>query len=454
MDNTLRLLINAKDNASRTLKSVEGHLNSVSNSAKKAGQSLKFISAGAAAGLGFAAKQAISFQKQIANIGTLIGTGEELNKLEGDIRSLSMEYGMSADRVALASYNMISASVDVKDAAKFTEQAIILSKTGLGDITDATRILTSAQRAFASEGLEVDQVAQIMFNTIKNGVTTLPELVNQFGDTAAIVNDTGISMASFMSVVAASTSVGLKASKVYTGVKAAISGMIRPTEESEYAFKELSAESGQAIKTFDDLVAINKGDLYKSLMDLGRVLDWDKDKIQSMVGSVDAVGLMMILKGQGPAETYANAMKTAGNETELARQQQEAMEIQMATFGAKWDILKANINEVAIQIGNILLPYLEKAVEWMRKGVKWFSELDESTKKIIVGITAFVAAAAPMLLIFGTLSSSLGKIIGFLGTFGSILKGGLMAVGLGVIAGAVVLIAKNFSLIMSQVSTK
>lgn len=76
------------------------------------------------------------------------------------------------------------------------------------------------------------------------------------------------------------------------------------------------------------------------------------------------------------------------------------------SFANKMRLLKARLEDVSVQFGEILLPYVTKLASFVGKLIDKFSDLSPVTKKIIVVVAAFAAAIGPLLVIMGVLMTS------------------------------------------------
>ena len=84
-------------------------------------------------------------------------------------------------------------------------------------------------------------------------------------------------------------------------------------------------------------------------------------------------------------------------------------------LGGQLQILKSQLEEVGIQIGDALMPTVQKIVGKVQEWVEKFSNLDQGTKEIIVKIGLVAAAIGPLLIIGGKVVSGTGVIIGVIG---------------------------------------
>lgn len=89
----------------------------------------------------------------------------------------------------------------------------------------------------------------------------------------------------------------------------------------------------------------------------------------------------------------------------------EEAEKRYETTDAKITQTKESALNVAISLGDILLPVVKDILDQVKKGTEWLNGLDGGTKKNIVTIGLVVAAAAPLLIVIGNVISSIGTIL-------------------------------------------
>lgn len=74
-------------------------------------------------------------------------------------------------------------------------------------------------------------------------------------------------------------------------------------------------------------------------------------------------------------------------------------------------LIKSQLDILAIDIGNMIIPKLKQLAERISEIITWFSSLNDSQKEMVLRIAGIVAAIGPLLVILGTLISTIGKTI-------------------------------------------
>lgn len=80
-------------------------------------------------------------------------------------------------------------------------------------------------------------------------------------------------------------------------------------------------------------------------------------------------------------------------------------------LGGQLTILKSQLQELAISFGEILMPIIRKAVSSIQAFVDKLNGMSESQKEAIIKFLMIAAAIGPVLIVFGKLCTSIGKIM-------------------------------------------
>lgn len=96
--------------------------------------------------------------------------------------------------------------------------------------------------------------------------------------------------------------------------------------------------------------------------------------------------------------------------------------------------LRAEIQNVGIQLGEVLLPIVTKITKSITNVVRVFSELSDTTKVVIVAVAAVVAAIGPLLLAIGSIISLLPVLSAGLAALGPAITAATGPIGISVAA--------------------
>ena len=104
-----------------------------------------------------------------------------------------------------------------------------------------------------------------------------------------------------------------------------------------------------------------------------------------------ASGQEIIEQYNGAAEAMANTMQN--------------------NLAGQLTILKSQLQELAISLGDLIMPLAREIVSKIQGIVDWLNALDDSQKETILKIAAVVAAVGPALIIIGKVVTGIGSII-------------------------------------------
>ncbi len=374
-------------------------------------------------GIGLAAERAsIDFEDKISNIGTIIDTSVENLDAIGqkvlEMRRLPVPLGDMAD----ALYDVRSAGVSAADQFGVLEGSAKLGVAGLGTTKEAADLATSAINGFHLEGEKARKLYDNIFLTTQFGKTTISGLAQGFGSVAATVASTGTELDEYLSAVAALTTTGLPAAEAHTQIKAAISGLTRPSKENSALFRQLGAKDLPALikqsgglvpalravadvasansatyqklgaKDFPDLIK-KSGGYAQALEKLEAVGGKNSAAILKSVGSTEALNAVLSLTGPVAATQVAALDKMRESEGAL----EDAFEKKAATRKARLQATRNEIEATAISIGDKMAPAVLKLTKSVDGMLGAFNGLPESSQQTAIWSAAVLASLGPIL---------------------------------------------------------
>ena len=179
---------------------------------------------------------------------------------------------------------------------------------------------------------------------------------------------------------------GIKA-QAGTSLRAAITNLANPTDKMADAMNELGISITDA-----------NGEMlpFKDVMDelrdkfAGLTEEQQAQYAATIFGKEAMSGMLAIINASD--EDYAKLTEATREYTGAAKEMSEIMEDNLQGRITK---LKSALEGLALQIFELMLPSLERFVDWLQRTVDWLSGLDEGTQRNIVRVGAMAAAIGP-----------------------------------------------------------
>ena len=195
---------------------------------------------------------AIAFEKQMANVYTMIeGVTYQIEvKLASGVSRLAVEFGQSTATMAKGLYDILSASISVKDSMGVLETASMAAVGGVTNTATAVDAITSVLNAYQMSAEEAGDVSDWLFAIVKRGKITFAELAQNIGKmipTAGLLN---MPLEEIGANIATMTRQGVKAREAMTALNKLMLNFTKPSEQAKEIAKGLGLElSANTIRT-------------------------------------------------------------------------------------------------------------------------------------------------------------------------------------------------------------
>lgn len=316
-----------------------------------------------------------SMEDAMTPIGTLLGTqSAQYGVLADGIKEMVRNSPDSPEELGSAAYMILSAGItDTELALRALKDATDLADAGLGSVGAATDLITSAMNSFKGENLSSTEAAKLFYGTIASGKTTTAELAQGFGGIAPLAAAAGVSFKDLLAATAAITGTGAKASEAYSGLKGALSAIIKPSVDAATTAEELGIQFDQA-----HLAAVG---LPAFLDEIKNATGGNVETMAKLFGGVEGLNAVMGLTGP-LADAFASNLTnvSAAGENMAAR----AAETDQ-TLSARYATFRNRIMVVLQEIG-------VKGLDWL--SAKWEAWGPTITRVLGQVGTAFQAMAA------------------------------------------------------------
>ncbi|MCW6085583.1 MULTISPECIES: phage tail tape measure protein [Clostridium] len=383
------------DETSKKVQMSEKTFGKVSSGLNKVGSNMmKFVVAPLGIlGVG-AIKASTDFKGGMAKVSTIADTTKvPINKLSEGALKLSKDFGVGATEITESMYQAISASVPTEKALGFVAVATKAAKGGFSTASVAVDGLSTVLNSYGMEADKADKIANQMLITQNKGKTTFDELASSVGKVTPIASQLGVTTEELFSSLASTTAQGLSTSESVTALKAAMSNVIKPSEQASKIAQQLGIDfSASALKS--------KG-WSKFLSEIKEKTGGNTEVMGQLFGSTEALNSILMLTSDNGMNIYNDTMKEMKTNTHAL---DDAFNKMSNTPGEKFKKALNSMKVAAIQFGDVLAPAFDKVTNVISNFGNKLSNMTPQQKKFIVeiakmalGISAFVLAAGKIM---------------------------------------------------------
>ncbi|MGN0553181.1 MAG: phage tail tape measure protein [Oscillospiraceae bacterium] len=259
---------------------------------------------------GLAVNVGKSYENSVNKVASIADTTvASIAELSSRVKEMSLDTGTAAEELNEALYQTISATGDTANALDLVSAAVKAAKGGFTDTTTAVDGLTTVLNAYGMAASEAESLANKFLVTQNKGKTTFGELASSIGNVVPTASAAGVSVDELLSAVAALTANGINTASAMTGLKAALSNIITPSDSAAKAAKQMGIDfSASALKA--------KG-LSGFMADIQAATNGDSEAMAQLFGSVEALNSVLVLTGNGSKLFNETLDEMAVNSTAL-----------------------------------------------------------------------------------------------------------------------------------------
>jgi len=404
---------------------------------KKIGMGMTVAGGAITGALALATKSTIEFNKELANVATLIPKNTaRVEELKSGIQTLATEVGKSTTDLTQGLYQVISAFGDSSASMGILEIAAKGATAGVASTTDAINLLSAVTKGYGDTSLEaVEKVSDLAFQTVKMGQTTFPELAGSIGRVTPLAATLGVSMEELFAVMATGTGVTGTASEVSTQLRGILQSLLSPTADMAELMQTLGYESGQAM--------IQQEGLSGALQIISDAAVKSGQPLQKYISQIEGQTLALALTGT-QADTYIEKLEAMRNSAGLTEEAFREQAQGINETGFAFEQTKQQMIVLAQKIGDellpILLPLAKQIAEIIEKITGWAKEhpkITEAVTKFAAVLGPLMVAGGPLLMLAPTFSAIAAALPGLIAAFAPLL--GPMGIIMGIAAGVALL---------------
>ncbi len=379
-------------------------LKTVGSAIEGVGQKLMPVTA-AVGGIATAAvKVASDFDSAMSQVAAVSGaTGKELEALRDKAREMGSKTKFSASEAAEAMNYMAMAGWKTNDMLSGIEGIMNLAAASGEDLATTSDIVTDALTALGLSAKDSGHFADILAAASSNANTNVSMMGETFKYCAPVAGALGFSAEDTAEAIGLMANAGIKSSQAGTAMRSMMTNLTGEVKFVGDAFGELTVQTTNtdgSMRSLGDILTDCRA-AFSQMSESEKAAN-----AEALVGKNAMSGFLAVMNAApGDIEKLNSAINNCdGTAEKMAETMQDNLAGQLT-------ILKSQLEELAISIGEILMPYIRQIVGWIQGLVDWLNSLDEGTKKIIVTVALVAAALGPVLIVIGKVVGAIGTIM-------------------------------------------
>ena len=442
------------------------------------GQALMPLSAAAAGISAGIIKTTADFDASMSKVAAISGAaGEDFDKLRDKAREMGATTKFTASEAAEAMNYMAMAGWKTEDMLSGVSGIMSLAAASGEELGTTSDIVTDALTAFGLAAEDAGHFSDILAAASSNANTNVAMMGESFKYAAPVAGSLGYTAEDIAVALGLMANSGIKASMAGTSLRNIFTRMAKPTKESAmamerlglslddgkgnmYSFRQIMNQLRQGfvqinmpIEEYDRRVeeldtALENGEIkqkaYNSqLEELNKQAfgaeGAEKARAAAMLGGSRAMsGLLAIANAteadynkltaavDNSSQAFAKTKdgiiplnEALASGAEIIETYEGSAAAMAATMqdnaSGQMEILKSQLQELAISLGDTLMPTIRELVGYAQQFVDKLNGMDEHTKTMIMNATLVTAALGPVLTIVGKLVEGAGTLMTAIG---------------------------------------
>jgi TP901 family phage tail tape measure protein len=306
---------------------------------------------------------------ELDNAGAAVRTlGSNSKELSSALLDLSSELGnnVSQGELLKSSYDIVSSGFsDTTEVVDILKASVLGATGGFAELGDVTKTVSGIINAYGLTSKDAQGIVDTLVQTQNDGVITVRQLSDNIGNVASIAAAAGIPFKELSAAISTATLKGVPVEQTFTGVRQAITSILKPSEEAKTLAKSLGLSF--------DLASLQAKGFGSFLADVQAKTGGAADKIAILLGSVEAqTAIQPLLNDQ--LKTYNEQLDNQNNKSGQAA---EASKIATETIAGGFNQLVNATKNLAGTV-NTALPGASQRFSDLAKAISITAKLAEA----------------------------------------------------------------------------
>lgn len=366
------------------------------------------------------------FQVQMTRVRTGAGESAKNMQMVGQgVLAMAGQVGQSTDELTKGLYMTESAGYHGADALKVLKTAAQGAKVGAADLNTTTDAATTAMNAYKMGAGNVTEVMNALIATEAEGKTNLEALAGSMSTILPVAAAAHVRLNEVLGAMATMTAQGTPAAVAATYLRQTIGQLSNPSNKAATEMKNLglsAVEVGQnlgkkglasTLTMLTDAIekkmgpagtvmiqhlrgaAKNTTEFQRALANLPPEQQTYVGALATMVGGTKSMQAALQLTGPHMKDFIKNTQGIDEHVKQGGKSVEGWADVQK-NFNQKMDEAKASAQALGIQIGQMLLPVMQRIMSTVAQVVTWLTKHQQVAKAlaIVIGVALVMAIAA------------------------------------------------------------
>jgi phage-related minor tail protein len=354
------------------LKKVNRKLSRAGKNFKRIGKSMTasvttpLVAMGAVAGKTF-----MDFEQSMLKVKAISGaTGEEFKALEQNAKALGSSTMFTASQVAGLQLELSKLGLTPEQINNSTESILNLAQATDSDLSQAAEVAAKTMQAFGLQATDMTMITDVMADSFSSTALDMGKFETAMSTVGPVAKGAGASLQETTAILGVLVNNGVEASTAGTALRNIFLDLAKEGMTMSEAMDEINNSTNPLATAMDRFG--KRGATVATVLANNRkqISELNKDFIDS----------------QGEASRMAQIMDSG--------------------LGGSIRRLLSQLEGLAIQIGEILVPIFQKVVGFISKAINAFTSLDENSKNIAITIGIIAASIGPLITLIGGLATA------------------------------------------------
>lgn len=365
---------------------------------------------------------AVSFESAMTGVAkTTDLTSEELAAMGEEIKAMSREIPLTREELAGIAESAGQLGIEKANILGFTKTIADLGATTNMTAEQAATEFARFANITGMSQTEFDRLGSTVVALGNNLATTESEIMAMSMRLAAAGAQVGLSEDEIVSLAATMSSLGIEAeaggsamSKVFVDMQLA----------SELGGEKLAGFAKVAGQSSEQFKAAFEKDASSALLMFVEGLANAESQGKSAIAMLDEMGITEVrtrdalLRMAGGSDLLAQSLEMGASAWDENSALAAEAALRYETNEAQFTMLKNTLSEVAMVMGEVVLPHLVAVAQKIKALADWFRNLNPETQKSIMQFVLFAATIGPVLMVLGSMLIHFAKVYRSVRTLG------------------------------------